>query len=264
MTSPAIAAIYSHHVLTGTATFEEIPPDTDEMATRLSGLVKAGFPVLVACTGQLMRLWAMPMPARIRPGLLTGSRLKIRFIFIANICAKGPAGRCCLLLLITVRPAITNRFWRSLVIQIIRGQLACTVLVDLCLSGTARDLGFKFGRWLDVVYMQLSLQADQSDDEKGPYREADTLLVGPDADDAGTGGDHDAGLPVTEVDLLVVGGGFTGLSAALTAARLGKSVLVCDAGQMGLGASTRNGGICSGNIRHDHGYLEKHYGRGFC
>ena len=23
--------------------------------------------------------------------------------------------------------------------------------------GTARDLGFKFGRWLDVVYMQLSL-----------------------------------------------------------------------------------------------------------
>ena len=61
----------------------------------------------------------------------------------------------------------------------------------------------------------------------------------------GQAANHDAGLPVTEVDLLVVGGGFTGLSAALTAARLGKSVLVCDAGQMGLGASTRNGGICS-------------------
>ena len=70
-------------------------------------------------------------------------------------------------------------------------------------------------------------------------------------------------LPATDVDLLVVGGGFTGLSAGLAAARLGKSVLVCDAGQMGLGASTRNGGICSGNIRHDHSVLEKHYGRNF-
>ena len=72
-----------------------------------------------------------------------------------------------------------------------------------------------------------------------------------------------AHLPATDVDLLVVGGGFTGLSAALTAARLGKSVLVCDAGQMGLGASTRNGGICSGNIRYDHGTLETRYGREF-
>lgn len=79
----------------------------------------------------------------------------------------------------------------------------------------------------------------------------------------GTAAMEPAGLPASDVDLLVVGGGFTGLSAALTAARFGKSVLVCDAGQMGLGASTRNGGICSGNIRHDHGYLEKHYGRDF-
>ena len=79
----------------------------------------------------------------------------------------------------------------------------------------------------------------------------------------GQAANHDAGLPVSEVDLLVVGGGFTGLSAALTAARLGKSVLVCDAGQMGLGASTRNGGICSGNIRHDHSVLERQYGRDF-
>ena len=47
--TPAIAAIYSH-VLTGTATFEEVPPDTDEMLSRLSVLVDQGFPVLVACT----------------------------------------------------------------------------------------------------------------------------------------------------------------------------------------------------------------------
>ena len=46
----AVTAIYRHHVLTGTATFEEQPPNTEEMFRRLSGLSKTGFPVLVACT----------------------------------------------------------------------------------------------------------------------------------------------------------------------------------------------------------------------
>ena len=44
----AVTAIYRHHVLTGTATFEEQPPKTEEMLGRLSGLTKTGFPVLVA------------------------------------------------------------------------------------------------------------------------------------------------------------------------------------------------------------------------
>jgi glycine/D-amino acid oxidase-like deaminating enzyme len=44
------------------------------------------------------------------------------------------------------------------------------------------------------------------------------------------------------VDVAVVGGGFTGLSAALTLARGSRSVLVFDAGSDGWNASTRNGG----------------------
>ena len=106
---PAIASIYSHDVLTGTATFEEIPPDEGEMATRLSGLVSR-VSVLVAC-GALARSWAMPMPARIRPGRLTGSLWKIRFIFIKTITAQVSAGRCCLLLSQPVRTGGINRFW---------------------------------------------------------------------------------------------------------------------------------------------------------
>ncbi|MGB1239091.1 MAG: NAD(P)/FAD-dependent oxidoreductase, partial [Pseudomonadales bacterium] len=44
-------------------------------------------------------------------------------------------------------------------------------------------------------------------------------------------------------DVLVVGSGFTGLSAALTLARTGKSVLVADSGPLAGGASSRNGGL---------------------
>ncbi|WP_349363520.1 MAG: FAD-binding oxidoreductase [Roseitalea porphyridii] len=44
------------------------------------------------------------------------------------------------------------------------------------------------------------------------------------------------------VDLAIVGGGFTGLSAAAEAAKLGASVVLVDAARFGDGASGRNGG----------------------
>jgi glycine/D-amino acid oxidase-like deaminating enzyme len=50
------------------------------------------------------------------------------------------------------------------------------------------------------------------------------------------------------VDVAIIGGGFTGLSAALTLARAGRSVAVFEAQALGWGASTRNGGqVGSGN-----------------
>ena len=54
-------------------------------------------------------------------------------------------------------------------------------------------------------------------------------------------------LPATELparaDVAIVGAGFTGLSAALVLARAGLSVVVFEAGQLGKGASSRNGGM---------------------
>ena len=50
-----------------------------------------------------------------------------------------------------------------------------------------------------------------------------------------------AALP-KQVDLTVVGGGVTGLSAAIQAAENGASVLVLEQGRIGWGASGRNGG----------------------
>lgn len=57
----------------------------------------------------------------------------------------------------------------------------------------------------------------------------------------------DISLPV-HTDVAIVGSGFTGLSAALTLARRGRSVVVLDADRLGFGASTRNGSqVGSGN-----------------
>ncbi|WP_028223933.1 NAD(P)/FAD-dependent oxidoreductase [Paraburkholderia ferrariae] len=62
------------------------------------------------------------------------------------------------------------------------------------------------------------------------------------------------------VDVAVIGGGFTGLSAALALARRGASVAVLDAGRMGGGASGRNGGQCNTGVAQDYAALREQLG----
>lgn len=58
----------------------------------------------------------------------------------------------------------------------------------------------------------------------------------------------------------IVGGGYTGLSAALTLRRLGHEVVVLDAERIGWGASSRNGGMVSGGLKVARGPLEQNFG----
>lgn len=59
-----------------------------------------------------------------------------------------------------------------------------------------------------------------------------------------------------QVDICVVGAGFTGLSTALHLAKSGYSVAILEAQRIGFGASGRNGGQVSGGQRMDQGGLE--------
>jgi glycine/D-amino acid oxidase-like deaminating enzyme len=61
-------------------------------------------------------------------------------------------------------------------------------------------------------------------------------------------------------DVVIVGAGYTGLGAAIRLARAGRSVQVFDKQHPGEGASTRNGGITSGNLRPSHSELVKRFG----
>ncbi len=61
-------------------------------------------------------------------------------------------------------------------------------------------------------------------------------------------------------DVCIVGGGFTGLSAALHLAERGTDVVLVEAQRLGFGASGRNGGQVNSGQRQDQPDLERRYG----
>ena len=71
--------------------------------------------------------------------------------------------------------------------------------------------------------------------------------------------------PLDRVDarphVAIVGGGYTGLSAALHLAEAGIDVALVEAKRVGWGASGRNGGQLHSGQRRDQDWLEEHLGR---
>lgn len=72
-------------------------------------------------------------------------------------------------------------------------------------------------------------------------------------------GDGD-GRPPAAVDVVVVGAGYCGLAAAGELARRGRQVAVLDRGPLGIGASTRNGGMVLPELKGGPAALEARYG----
>ncbi len=84
-----------------------------------------------------------------------------------------------------------------------------------------------------------------------PSLYADT--AGPRPDTSPLGGDRRA-------SVAIVGGGFTGLSAALHLAEQGVDVVVLEANEPGWGASGRNGGQVNPGLKHDPDTVEADFG----
>jgi gamma-glutamylputrescine oxidase len=80
-----------------------------------------------------------------------------------------------------------------------------------------------------------------------------------------TGADASFAFPsldtAVRADVAIIGGGYTGLSAALHLAEAGIDVVIIEADRAGAGASGRNGGQLHSGQRRDQDWLEAHLGR---
>ena len=66
--------------------------------------------------------------------------------------------------------------------------------------------------------------------------------------------------PGGKVDVVIVGGGLTGTSAALALAKKGASVALCEADVIGSEASGRNGGMCNNGFAQDYRVMAERLG----
>lgn len=71
---------------------------------------------------------------------------------------------------------------------------------------------------------------------------------------------RDSAEPSRRVDVVVIGAGLTGASAALTLAKHGAKVAVVERDQVGWGASGRNGGMCTTGLTIGFGHAVRRYG----
>jgi L-amino acid N-acyltransferase YncA len=151
----ALAHVYAPHVLHGCATFEETPPDADEMLRRLDAIIGAGHPWLVAEDGGGVVGYAYAGPFRTRPAY----RVSVEdSIYLApEACGRG-VGRRLLSELITLCTA-QGRVTMAAVIGDSANLASIRLHETLGFrqTGVLKDMAFKHGRWLDVVFMQREL-----------------------------------------------------------------------------------------------------------
>lgn len=152
---PAIQSIYAHHVMHGLASFEEVPPALEEMRRRFEDITGQGFPYLLAEErGEILGYGYCS---------LYRTRSAYRHTLEDSIYVKqGQQGKGvgkAMLKELIVRCETLN--CRQLVAVIGDSANAGSIKLHASLgfvrAGLLRSTGYKFGRWVDSVYMQLPL-----------------------------------------------------------------------------------------------------------
>ena len=153
----AIQAIYAHHVATGGGSFEYDPPEVAEMVRRRGAVVDAGYPYLVAVDPADGGILGYAYAGAYRP------RRAYRFTVEDSVyVAPGATGLGVGTALLTALIERCEELGYRQMIAVIgdsanHGSIKLHRKMGFREVGTFRDIGFKFGRWLDSVIMQRSL-----------------------------------------------------------------------------------------------------------
>lgn len=152
----AIRSIYEHAVLHGTGTFEIVPPDEVEMAARFAAMTAQGYPFIVAedACGVVLG-YAYANAFRARPAY----RWSVEdSVYVAPDAKGSGVGGHLLTRLIEISAA--SGFRQMIAIVGDSGNAPSVRLHERAgfrMIGVFEQSGFKFGRWIDTVLMQMPL-----------------------------------------------------------------------------------------------------------
>ena len=152
----AVAAIYAPEVLASVASFETEAPDTAEMTARMARVLGSGWPWLVAEAGGTVLGYAYAAQFRDRPAYAQTCE---NSVYMAADAQRRGTGQALLRALVA---AARDCGFREMIAVIGdgSGNIASRRLHAACGfrdAGMLVGVGFKFGRWLDVAYMQRRL-----------------------------------------------------------------------------------------------------------
>jgi L-amino acid N-acyltransferase YncA len=147
----AIAAIYAHHVVHGTASYDLEPPPTEFHRDKIRSIVGKGWPFLVAEADGRVAGYAYVTQFRDRAAYrFTGENS----VYVAPEMMSRGIGKALLRALIDRSAAHGFRT----IVAVIGGAEPASMALHAALGfaevGRLRGVGWKKERWLDSVYMQ--------------------------------------------------------------------------------------------------------------
>ena len=154
---PAVTAIYAHHVLNGTGTFETEAPSLADMLARRADVLAKGLPYLVAedagkIVGFAYGNWFKPRPAY---------RFSVEdSIYLAPDQQGKGLGRLLLTeLLVHCEAAGIRKVMAVIGDSANAGSVGVHRALGFTQVGIIESCGWKFGAWRDIVIMQKTLGA---------------------------------------------------------------------------------------------------------
>ena len=152
---PAIQAIYAHHVTSGVASFETVPPTLEEMTRRRNDVLSKGLPYRVAEQAGQVVGYAYATPYRERVAYASTVE---NSVYVRNDRYGQGIGKA--LLKAVIKHCIAGD-WRQMVAVIgdsrNEGSIALHTQAGFRRVGVFEKVGYKQGQWLDTVLMQRGL-----------------------------------------------------------------------------------------------------------
>ncbi|MCL2430009.1 MAG: N-acetyltransferase family protein [Alphaproteobacteria bacterium] len=152
---PELQSIYAHHVLTGTGTFEEEPPSVEDMTVRFTNGSDRGFVWLVATDATGVLGYAYYAQFRDRSAYRYAAE---NSVYVRQDVRGQGVGKA--LVAALLERAQAGGF-RQMIAVIGDSQNTGSIGVHASLGfrivGTLHAAGIKFGRWIDIVFMQKAL-----------------------------------------------------------------------------------------------------------